>query len=126
MDSNKRVVLVIDDEQDFVFFTQRNLERNGYQVIPAFDGESGLGDALTFRPDLILLDIMMPGIDGFEVLKRLKGQPITAAIPVIMLTGKDDELSKERAAQLKDSDYLVKPIQIEELNQRIKKVFEQG
>jgi DNA-binding response OmpR family regulator len=120
---NKRTILVIDDEEDFSFFTKHNLERNNYEVLSATNGEEGLRLAHDIKPDLILLDIMMPGIDGFEVLRRLKTESVTAAIPVIMLTGKDDEISKDRAASLKNADYLIKPIEIEELHDRIEKIF---
>ncbi len=124
MSRDKKIVLVVDDEEDFSFFTKHNLERNNYEVLSALDGESGLRTAFDVKPDLILLDILMPGIDGFEVLKRLKSDPATVAIPVIMLTGKDDEASKERAAQLNDAGYLVKPIEIEELHNRIEQVLQ--
>jgi DNA-binding response OmpR family regulator len=123
MNKNRKTILIIDDEEDFSFFTKKNLERNNYQVLAASEGESGLRAAFDAKPDLILLDIMMPGIDGFEVLKRLKADQATAHIPVIMLTGKDDEVSKERAAALDDADYLVKPIVIEELHEKIEGVF---
>jgi len=116
-------ILVIDDEDDFSFFTRKNLQRSDYEVIIASNGEDGIRIAQTARPDLILLDIMMPGMNGFEVLGKLKRDPLTQAIPVIMLTGKDDDESRNRAAQLRDAGYIVKPVEIEELHKRIRQVI---
>lgn len=117
-------ILIVDDEEDFVFFTKHNLERiDNYQVITTADGNDGIQKAEEYRPDLILLDIMMPGINGFEVLRRLKEDKELKSIPVIMLTGKDDKGSRAKAAELRDDDYIVKPIEIEELRARIKKIL---
>ena len=117
-------ILIIDDEEDFAFFTKHNLERiDNYQVITTTEGNDGIKKAKEYRPDLILLDIMMPGINGFEVLRRLKEDKELKSIPVVMLTGKDDEESRAKAAGLRDDDYIVKPIEIEELRARIKKIL---
>ena len=117
-------ILIIDDEEDFAFFTKHNLERiDNYQVITTTEGNDGIQKAKEYRPDLILLDIMMPGINGFEVLRRLKADKGLKSIPVVMLTGKDDEGSRAKAAGLRDDDYIVKPIEIEELRARIKKIL---
>jgi len=86
--ANNRRVLVVDDERHIVRLIQVNLEREGYQVLTAFDGKDGLQKAKTERPDLVVLDVMMPYMDGFEVLKSMKADPVTAEIPVIMLTAK--------------------------------------
>ncbi len=124
MNSEEKTILIIDDEEDFSFFVGRNLERiKNYIVISANSGESGINLAQEKKPNLILLDIMMPGIDGFEVLKRLKADDLTSLIPVIMLTGKDDQASRLRAAKLKNADYLIKPIQVEELRAKIEKAL---
>ncbi len=123
MDHTQRLILVIDDEEDFSYFTKRNLERNNYSVVSVRDGAAGLSSAKELKPDLILLDIMMPGINGFEVLERLKQDSATASIPVIMLTGLDDEQARLKAGTLQDADYLVKPVEVEQLRSRIEKVL---
>jgi DNA-binding response OmpR family regulator len=119
----RKKILVIDDEEDFSFFTRKNLQRSNYEVIIAASGEDGLRIAQTSQPDVILLDIMMPGMNGFEVLHKLKEDPLTNTIPVVMLTGKDDETSHQQAAQLKNADYIVKPVEIEELHKRIEQAL---
>ena len=116
-------ILVIDDEEDFSFFIKKNLERHAYQVWEASSGIKGLELAKRKKPDLIFLDIMMPGINGFEVLKRLKADEDTRSIPVIMLTGREDEEAKKMAQSLANEDYLVKPVELEELNSRIENVL---
>ena len=116
-------ILVIDDEEDFSFFIRKNLQRSKYEVIVAANGDDGLRIARASLPDVILLDVMMPGMNGFQVLRKLKEDIRTHAIPVVMLTGKDDNESREMAAQLKDADYIVKPVEIEELHKRIAQVL---
>jgi DNA-binding response OmpR family regulator len=88
-------ILAVDDEERVVRLLQIRLQALGYEVVPAHDGEAALRLAVEKRPDLILLDVMMPKIDGFEVLRRLKAEPTTAPIPVIMLTarGQFDDLA---------------------------------
>ncbi len=123
MSLEKAKILAIDDEEDFCFFVKRNLERLGSEVITATGGEEGFKLARKHKPDLILLDIMMPGIDGFEVLKKLKEDTETIAIPIIMLTGKDDDDSKIKAAGLYDEDYIVKPVEVDALRSRIEEAL---
>ncbi|MCF7908500.1 MAG: response regulator [Candidatus Omnitrophica bacterium] len=118
-------ILVIDDEEDFSFFLKKNLARLDYKVLVASNGRKGLQLARRHKPDLILLDVMMPGIDGFEVLKSLKTGKETLSIPVIMLTGRDDQEAKQLAASLYNEDYIVKPANVEELRLRIEKVLDQ-
>ena len=118
-------ILIIDDEEDLSFFVKANLELSGeFEVLVATSGKEGLKKAASSRVDLILLDIMMPYMDGFEVLNALKDSTKTLAIPVIMLTAKDDDNSKIKAAGLYDEDYMVKPVQIELLKSKIEEVFE--
>ncbi|MBN3040918.1 MAG: response regulator [Candidatus Omnitrophica bacterium] len=118
-------ILIIDDEEDFSFFVGRNLEREGqFKVISANNGQQGLDLAKQEEVELILLDIMMPGINGFDVLARLKEDPKTKAIPVIMLTGKDDQKSMEIAAKLQNADYIIKPVEIDYLRFRIEQVIQ--
>jgi len=118
-------VLIIDDEEDLTFFVKANLELAGdYEVNIANSGKEGLKIAARYKPDLILLDIMMPHMDGFEVLERLKNTPKTTSIPVIMLTAKGDEDSKVKSATLYNECYIVKPVQIEFLKAKIEEVLE--
>jgi DNA-binding response OmpR family regulator len=117
-------ILIIDDENDFCFFTKKNLESLGnFKVYCARDGNEGLRLARTRKPDLILLDIIMPGRNGFGVLQKLKEDEKTASIPVIIFSVKEDEQSKLKAAELYSEDYIVKPIQSEVLSSKIEEVL---
>lgn len=120
---DKKKILIIDDEEDFNYFIKTNLERKGdLEVITATSGEEGLKAVLDCRPDLILLDIIMPQMDGFEVLRRLKStQSDIMDIPVIMLTAKRDSSSILRAEKFRVIDYIMKPFSVEELLRLIKK-----
>lgn len=116
----RQKILIIDDEEDMCFFVKANLELSGkYKVNVSKNGREGIWVADSYQPDLILLDVMMPFLDGFEVLKKLKSNPKTISIPVIMLTAKDDDESKIKAASLYTEDYIVKPFTIEILKSRI-------
>lgn len=118
-------VLVIDDEVGFCYFTKENLEQMGpYQVKTASGAHEGLLIAQRERPDVILLDIMMPEMDGFEILERLKKDVATSGIPVLMLTALGDPQSKQIASGLYNDDYIVKPVASEILKSRIDKALE--
>lgn len=107
----RKVILIIDDDKDFSLLVKMNLEELGnFRVVPATSSKEGIEIAGRIKPDLILLDIIMPEIDGFEVLKILKKDVKTKDIPVVMLTVKDDEASKLKASQLYGEDYITKPI----------------
>ena len=122
MKQNK--ILIIDDEEDLSFFVKANLELAGnYEVDVVTNGKDGLKAAVTYKPNLILLDIMMPKMDGFEVLKELKSSAETASIPIIMLTAKGDDESKIKAMKLYIEDYMIKPVQIDALDSKIKQVL---
>ena len=105
----KRTVLVVDDEADFTDMVKLRLEAAGYQVETAADGEDGLSKALECEPRLILLDIMMPGMDGIEALRRLRADERTKEIPVIMLTAKGDGRSAFQCRALGCKGFLTKP-----------------
>jgi two-component system, OmpR family, alkaline phosphatase synthesis response regulator PhoP len=121
---SKKKILIIDDETDFCKLVKRNLELIGdFEVAIAEDGKRGLASAKKLKPDLILLDIMMPHMDGFKVLEKLKTDMNTIAIPVIMLTAKGDEASKIKAAQLYDEEYITKPIDAPDLKTKIEEVL---
>jgi len=120
MFSRGKKILLIDDEKDLCFFVQQNLKLLGsYEVIIARDGKEGIRAARFHKPELILLDIMMPGLDGFEVAKRLKTDNKTVFMPIIFLTAKGDEESKLKAASLYNDDYIVKPFEMRALKSKI-------
>ena len=117
-------ILIIDDEEDFAYFIKANLELvSNYEVMIYIKGKKGLKAAVKEKPVLILLDIMMPGMDGFEVLKRLKKSEKTMRIPVIMLTARNEDESKIEAAGLYCEDYIVKPVEMRVLNSKIHKIL---
>jgi len=108
-------VLIVDDEPEFADMISMRLEANGYDVITAGDGAEGLVKAREENPDLILLDVMMPNLDGFEVLKRLRNSPATADTRVVMLTARGETKSIFRGQELGVDDYLIKPCDSDEL-----------
>lgn len=117
-------ILIIDDEKDFCFFVKQNLElTGGYQVIVALGGKEGIASAGRYKPDLILLDVIMPMMSGFEVLQALKISKATTMIPVIMLTAVDTDDAKEKALGLYNEDYIVKPVAISELKAKVEAVL---
>jgi DNA-binding response OmpR family regulator len=122
MEKGKIKILIIDDEADFCYFIKQNLEATGgFNVDTCSDSTQGLEIARQLRPDLILLDIMMPIKDGFTVLRELKADELTWAIPVIMLTAKGDSQSVFEGKQYHAMDYIIKPFEIKELSRYIKK-----
>ncbi|MGG0410607.1 response regulator transcription factor [Peribacillus simplex] len=114
-------ILVVDDEQSIVTLLQYNLEQAGYSVVTALDGEQGLEAAVDIRPDLVVLDLMLPKMDGLEVCKQLRQQKIN--IPILMLTAKDDEFDKVLGLELGADDYLTKPFSPREVVARIKAIL---
>jgi DNA-binding response OmpR family regulator len=121
----EKKILIIDDEKDFCYFVKKNLEAiSNYVIITANKGKKGIQIARKEKPDLILLDIMMPGIDGFEVLKRLKRSEKTQRIPVIMFTSKDEDETKIKASGLYCDGYIVKPVENVVLRAKIHKVLD--
>lgn len=115
-----RRILVVDDEERMVRFIRLNLEHDGFQVIEAFNGSQALEQLRTNLPDLVLLDVMMPDIDGFEVLRMIRE---TNTIPVIMLTAKGDEEDRIRGLELGADDYITKPFSPRELVSRVRAVL---
>jgi DNA-binding response OmpR family regulator len=112
-------ILVIDDHADSVFLLKDRLEREGYEVITAYDGKSGMQRAFNDNPDLILLDIIMPDIDGLEVCRTLLNTQSTKDIPVILITGKVDADGTKEGLQAGAFDYIRKPVNKTELLARI-------
>ena len=117
---SKYKILVVDDEKRMVRFIQLNLEQDGFQVVTAYNGEEALDQVRTQLPDLVLLDIMMPDIDGFQVLKKIRE---VSTVPVIMLTDKGEEDDRVRGLELGADDYITKPFSPRELVSRIKAVL---
>lgn len=116
-------ILVVDDESHIVELVKFNLESNGYSVVEASDGKEALAKAKAESPDLILLDLMLPIIDGTEVCKKLKNDVSTESIPIIMLTAKSDEMDKIIGLEIGADDYITKPFSLRELLARIKAVL---
>jgi two-component system alkaline phosphatase synthesis response regulator PhoP len=116
-------IMAVDDERHIVRLIQVNLERAGYQVITAFDGPDALKKVENERPDVIVLDVMMPKMDGFEVLKRLQANPETRTIPIIMLTAKAQDADVFRGWASGVSAYLTKPFNPLELLTFVKRIL---
>ncbi|HON08555.1 MAG TPA: response regulator, partial [Verrucomicrobiota bacterium] len=102
-------ILIVDDEPDVIELVEYNLKNAGFDVIKSVDGNEALKKIQNENPDLILLDIMLPNIDGFEICKILKRNPDTAAIPIIMLTAKAAEVDRVVGFELGADDYITKP-----------------
>lgn len=119
-------ILVVEDEEDIRFLVCHNLAREGFRAVGAATGEEGL--ALLKKDDigLVLLDLMLPGIDGLEVTRRMKSRPDTSSIPIIMLTAKDGETDQVVGLELGADDYVTKPFTMNVLLARIKAVLRRG
>ena len=113
-------VLVVDDDPDMVAFLARILAREGLRVDAEFDGEAALAHIAASPPDLVLLDVLMPGMSGFEVCERIKADPATALIPVVLVTALEDHASRVRGIDTGADDFLSKPVNREELVARVK------
>ncbi len=119
----KEKILIVEDEKDIIKMLEYNLKKEGFRVIHACDGEDALDLATRENPNLILLDLMLPGIDGLEVCKTLKKENKTSCIPIIMLTAKSQESDKVIGLELGADDYITKPFSPAELLARIKAVL---
>ena len=112
-----KLILVIEDEAPIVEILKFNLTKSGYRVLAAYDGAEGYRLALSEKPDLILLDVMLPKMDGFEVCKKVREKQST---PIIMLTARDEEVDKVLGLELGADDYCTKPFSVRELMARVK------
>jgi len=121
--STRRRVLVVDDEKDIVELVAYNLGRNGYETLVAYNGNEALDIATRQLPDLIILDLMLPGIDGTEVARRLKADAATAGIPIVMLTAKGEETDVVVGLTLGADDYVTKPFSMKVLLARVSSVL---
>ena len=116
-------ILLVDDEIDTLLPLKRSLEVEDYQVVGASNGREALMKAKIEIPDLILIDLMMPEMDGYEVCAQLKDDPLTKKIPVIILTAKDAVREKVKGLDIGADDYVTKPFNLNELKARIKSVL---
>lgn len=114
-------ILVVDDEQSISTLLKYNLEQAGYSVITAMDGEEGLHNCVNEEPDLLVLDLMLPKMDGIEVCKQLRQRKIM--VPILMLTAKDDEFDKVLGLELGADDYMTKPFSPREVVARVKAIL---
>lgn len=113
-------ILIIDDEQDILDLLSYNLEKEGYSISTALTGHIGRDMADKLAPELIILDLMLPGIDGLELCRLLRGNPRTASIPVLMLTAKSEEVDKIIGLEIGADDYVTKPFSVREIVARVK------
>jgi two-component system alkaline phosphatase synthesis response regulator PhoP len=119
----KEKIFIVEDDKDIAKMVDYNLKKEGYRTVSVRDGEDAIEMAHSERPDLILLDLMLPGIDGLEVCKQLKKESKTAGIPVIMVTAKSQESDKVVGLELGADDYVTKPFSVRELLARVKAVL---
>jgi two-component system phosphate regulon response regulator PhoB len=122
----KRKILIVEDDRDIVEMVEYNLREDGYATVSALNGEDGVNLAKREQPDLIILDIMLPIIDGFEVCRTLKSDDTTAHIPIIILSAKSQETDKVVGLELGADDYVTKPFSPRELIARIRAIMRRG
>jgi DNA-binding response OmpR family regulator len=118
-----QTILIVDDEPRIAALARDYLEHAGFEVQTAADGAAALGSVRRRPPDLIVLDLGLPGVDGLEITRRLRGDAATAALPIVMLTARDDELDKLLGLELGADDYLTKPFSPRELVARVRAVL---
>ncbi len=119
----QKKILVVDDEKDIVELISYNLEQEGFAVIKAYDGQMAWERVKTAKPDLVVLDLMIPGIHGLEVCKLIRRDAATQNLPIIMLTAKSDQVDKILGLELGADDYVTKPFNVRELIARIRAVL---
>ena len=119
----QKKILVVDDEKDIVELISYNLEQEGFAVIKAYDGQMAWERVKTAKPDLVVLDLMIPGIHGLEVCKLIRRDAATETLPIIMLTAKSDQVDKILGLELGADDYVTKPFNVRELIARIRAVL---
>lgn len=113
----ENTILIVEDEKNISDIIKFNLEKEGYSIKQAFDGKKGLEMALEIEPELLLLDVMLPEMDGFEICKKVRTK---SNVPIIMLTAKDEEVDKVLGLELGADDYITKPFSMRELIARVK------
>jgi len=123
LSDTREKILIVDDEMDTLLTTKRALEIDGYNVIEANDGKKALEIIRKENPDIILLDLMLPEMDGFDVCKKVKTDPLYGHIPIIMLTAKGEIKDKVDGIEIGADDYVTKPFNLSELKARIKMIL---
>jgi len=113
-------ILIVEDEQSIVDMLRKGLEPEGFQVIAAYNGQTGLRAVTEARPDLLILDLTLPELDGFELCRRIRRQPETARLPILVLSGRAEEVDKVVMLELGADDYVTKPFSPKELVARVK------
>jgi len=116
-------ILVVDDEKDIVDLIAYNLEQDGFTALRAYDGETALREVRTHRPHLMILDLMLPGIQGIDVCKQIRSDPEHAALPIIMLTAKTGEVDTVLGLEVGADDYVTKPFSVKELMARVRSLL---
>ena len=117
-------ILVVDDEKDIVDILKEILKHEGYDVETAFDGEEGLKKVVEIKPDLVVADVMMPKMDGYEFVRKMKEDPSVSSIPVIFLTAKDQTTDRYKGLSLGVVAYIVKLFDLDELRETVREVLE--
>ena len=118
MQGQQKTILIVEDEKNIVDILRFNLEREGYRTLEAYDGEAGLNLAVTKNPDLILLDVMLPKMIGFDVCRELRARG--SNIPILLLTAREEEADKVLGLEIGADDYITKPFSMRELMARVK------
>lgn len=121
--NDKKKILVVEDEEDMVYAVGLELESNGYKVITAYDGRQGLEKARRERPDLIILDILLPGLDGYKVCRMLKFDEKYKNIPIVMLTARAQDSDKKTGKEVGADAYITKPFEPKVLVTKIKELL---
>lgn len=116
-------ILIVDDEQDIVELVSYNLEKEGFKTIKAYDGEAALKMVKLQKPDLIILDLMLPKMNGLDACQAIRSNPETASLPIIMLTAKGDEVDKIIGLENGADDYITKPFSVKELIARVRSIL---
>ncbi|MGD0232530.1 MAG: response regulator transcription factor [Syntrophorhabdales bacterium] len=119
-------IMVVDDEEDIVDLVSLNLQREGHQVIPAGTGEEALELLKTNRPDLIVLDLMLPGMQGLEVCRYIRGSPEYSGMPILILSAKGTEVDRILGLEMGADDYITKPFSVRELTLRVRLALQRG
>jgi len=121
--ADNQKILVVDDDEHILRSLSQYLELEEFQVVSASNGQDALALFASEKPDMLVLDVMMPGMDGFQVLESIRGNPDTAKVPVLMLTARDQHSDIMRGYQMGATSYLVKPFNLDELVEAIREVF---
>lgn len=124
--TNQKTILIIDDQPFFITMQQNMLQRQGYRVVSASNGTEGLAQAKKYKPDIILLDVEMPGVDGIEVCRQMKGDPELKHIPVIILTATQDPKLNERSFKAGAEITILKSVPGERLLNMLRLTLEKG